>query len=349
MSQSDPGPTIRKRFTPRSERVKTWTEKDADGESQHFVRVPVSSTSEDRDGDQFTEAGLKNQQQQFDQDAVPMFLDHGASEDSRYATRGIAGKWESAEREGDVLYATARLNNANDDTEWLREYLEEDMPVGFSVGFRALEYDGDFEEGFEFDKVDLVETSAVGIPSNPDGVAAMSADESDWREELDQRSDDDPEEGSGDTMGKTDDNDDDQTTTELLRRVLDQQDEQIDALEEKVDDLADQLDKEDGSDDDEDDEEEDDDEEEEEGEDKSGDGEEQADEKGLTLVAGDDADEETQKELEELREKANDDGELTVDDSKTTLFGDEEDAVDEEPGDEKGAATSAAAGWGLHE
>ncbi len=152
----------------------------ADGEKEDGrkqIRMPVSSTAQDRDGDQFSEDGLEDLQRQFNEEKIPMFLDHGrGSRGSYYGTLGIVGRWDSAEieQEGDlkVLYATGTPTDANPDAADAVELIQDDMPVGASVGFRVLDYDGDRQDGYEFHKSDLLETSLVGIPSNPETVNA---------------------------------------------------------------------------------------------------------------------------------------------------------------------------------
>jgi hypothetical protein len=52
----------------------------------------------------------------------------------------------------------------------LQDLLEQDMPVGFSVGFIPTETEERGEGGMLVDDLDLMEVSAVGVPSNPDAV-----------------------------------------------------------------------------------------------------------------------------------------------------------------------------------
>lgn len=321
---------IRKRWTPPSGQVKVWTEK-ADGDEQYYIRVPVSSTSEDRDGDNFSRQGIEDLRAQFESGTVSLFPDHGASEDkhARYPWKDIMGRWEAAEIEDETVYATARLNRENEDADVLRRYLEEDMAVGFSVGFRAVDYDGDMQEGYTFHDTDLVETSSVGIPSNPDGVAAMSAEDSGWRKDLDDADDSQtPAATPDDTMTDSDTDTYRERMLELFeaqQETLEKQDETLRTLTDRIDDLATRAD--DSDDEDEDDEDDD----KEDGEDDSdSDDDEEDDSKSVTIVAGDDASEDVTKRLEELRELANDDGELDLEESKTTLFGeaDEDDEQD---------------------
>ena len=334
---------IRKRWSPASGSVKTWTEKD-DGEEHHYARVPVSSTSEDRDGDEFSEDGLADLKSQFDGDALNLFPDHGASEDkhSRYPWKDIMGLWESAEIDGGTLYATVRFNRQNEDADLLRRYLDEGMAVGFSVGFRPKEYDGSWEEGYVFHEVDLVETSSVGIPSNPDGVAAMSATDDAWRKELDAGDGDDAADTTDDAddmsntdteseKSDTDSTDDEPTELEELRALVREQSENVQTLSDDVEDLRDSVDdlsKSDDEDDDEDDDDEDDD-------------DADDNEKSVTLTASADADEEVIKQIEDLRKLANDDGEIDLEQSKTDIFA----STDDTDGEDSDAASDRSKEW----
>ncbi|ADD05222.1 uncharacterized protein Nmag_1646 [Natrialba magadii ATCC 43099] len=158
------------RFDPGKGAVKEV--EDEEGEDRKQVRMPVSSTAEDRDGDEFSREGLEDMKDQIDSGRVPMFLDHGrGAEGPYYGTLGIVGRWDSAEIETeggiDVLYATG-TPATTEPAEKMVQLLEDDMPVGSSVGFRILEYERDEDESkYRFHGVDLLEISQVGIPSNP--------------------------------------------------------------------------------------------------------------------------------------------------------------------------------------
>lgn len=320
---------IRKRWTPDADRVKVWEKESEDGEEQSFIRVPVSSTSEDRDGDEFTEDGLKSMRSQYRDGTVNLFPDHGASEDkyARYPWKDIMGRWVDAEIEGDELFATARLNGANEDAQVLRDYLDEEMAVGFSVGFRALDADGDMREGFEFRDVDLLETSAVGIPSNPDGVAAMSAETDNWRKQLD---DDLASDGAGEegNMPEDDKNTDppDGGTDDDEQRSVDVEElrDDVDSLDEKMDSVLEILQRSDEESEKEDDDGEDDD------DDEDDDGE---DEKSLTVTGTADQLEELRKSLDDVRDESNDEVKLADPQTEDFAEDDEQAEKDDSSGD----------------
>ena len=361
------GQYVEKRFTANPDAVEV---READDDGRKQIRMPVSSSATDRDGDQFSEEGLKDLRDQINEGRIPMFLDHGrGSRGGYYSALGMVGRWDSAEieQEGDdlkVLYAIGTPTKANPDADDMVALIEDEMPVGSSVGFRVLDYDGDRQEGYKFNKSDLLEISNVGIPSNPETVNAgadvgalaakggMYGQPSAPQAQLghypvggftapgavlttpeQQRS---ALQAPGGTMTEdkdTTDNDDDDRfdrVLSLLERTADtvnEQTERLDALEAELEQ------RDEGDDDDEDDEDEDDE-----------DDDDEDDEKSVTIVAGKDADEETVKRLEEMREAANDDGTLSLADSETKLFGE----VDEDDETEQRDATDGTAdtgGW----
>lgn len=145
------------------------------------IRVPISSTSQDRDGDKFTRDGLDDLMAQLESGEVPLYLDHGLSGETgwrEYRVEDMIGGWvggEIEERDGsDMLFGIARLEPDNDQAEMLASKVENELPVGFSVGFiPELESAREMDDGgLKFNVSDLLETSAVGIPSNPDAVMA---------------------------------------------------------------------------------------------------------------------------------------------------------------------------------
>lgn len=156
-----------------------------DGE---YLKVPISSTDTDRDGDRFSDRGLKNLRDQISETSRPVFGDHGMSDGGlfspRYGWKSIIGSQDDVdiEEDGDekTLYSYINPNSENPEGEGelLASYVKEGMPVGFSIGFRPLDKDGDSDDGFVFHETDLLETSAVGIQSNQQSVAGRGATDS---------------------------------------------------------------------------------------------------------------------------------------------------------------------------
>jgi HK97 family phage prohead protease len=182
-SENESGHTeIRKSFSVKREQIKVWKEEDDSGTEITHIEVPVSSPSEDRDGDEFSEQGLEHQAAQFRSGEVGMWLDHGLSTETNFPDYRVLeqiGGWKDARIDDDEqLFATAALRPSSDDAQELETMLDEEVaPVGFSVGFivEKSEEKEDSEHGQIFHKVDLLECSAVGIPSNPDAMVSDSA------------------------------------------------------------------------------------------------------------------------------------------------------------------------------
>lgn len=176
---------IRKSFSVKREdlRIRTVTkETGEDGEEIEVteIDVPVSSLGEDRDGDRFEEDGLDDLKSQASAGTVGMWLDHGLSDQGfpDYRVQDAIGGWINAYEEDDVLRAVGHLEPDNPKAEMLESKLEKGVvPLGFSVGFIVQEAEEreDSSHGLKFRSVDLLEISAVGIPSNPDAIVSDSA------------------------------------------------------------------------------------------------------------------------------------------------------------------------------
>lgn len=174
------GKQVRKAFRPSDSEVKVWMEERDAGPDVPMIEVPVSSTSQDRDGDVFSEEGLEDMKAQLDTGDVPMYLDHGISPETAfpdYRTLEMVGGWKEGIIEEGQLYARGALRPEKPEAQELKEMLQNGIaPVGFSVGF-MIEESGEESDvpGERFDATDLLEISGVGIPSNPDAVVSDSA------------------------------------------------------------------------------------------------------------------------------------------------------------------------------
>ena len=160
--------------------VKVWKARLVEsGPEVTLIRVPISSTTEDRDGDEFSLAGLESMLAGLKSGKVPLYLDHGFRESGArlYGALDMLGAWIDGEIEGNTLYGTAFLDPDNWLAMELARKIEAGLPMGFSVGFGIVKSRGKDNGGFIFDEVSLWEVSAVGIPSNPDAVnsAAVQA------------------------------------------------------------------------------------------------------------------------------------------------------------------------------
>ena len=160
--------------------MKVWKARLVEsGPEVTLIRVPISSTTEDRDGDEFSLAGLESMLAGLKSGKVPLYLDHGFRESGArlYGALDMLGAWIDGEIEGSTLYGTAFLDPDNWHARELARKIEAGLPVGFSVGFGVIKSRSKDNGGLIFDEVSLWEVSAVGIPSNPDAVnsAAVQA------------------------------------------------------------------------------------------------------------------------------------------------------------------------------
>lgn len=178
---TDSGETqVRKSFSVDRANLRVWKEENDNGTEVTYIEVPVSSTSQDRDGDAFSETGLENMKSQIDSGTVGMWLDHGLSAETGWPDYRVLeqiGGWKEATIDGETLSATAALRPSSEEAQELEQMIEEGVaPVSFSVGFIVeSENERDDIPGKEFEQTDLLEISAVGIPSNPDAMVSESA------------------------------------------------------------------------------------------------------------------------------------------------------------------------------
>ena len=148
--------------------------KNSDG----VERVPISSSNYDRDNDRMTEDFLLSMADQINTGHVALYADHGWGEHGFYSAYDKLGSWSDAVIENGVLYATPVLSDAKivaDKVEAVRDMLESNTPVSWSIGFMPTKWDANDEDGMDFKDGDLMETSIVGIPANPDAVSSMRA------------------------------------------------------------------------------------------------------------------------------------------------------------------------------
>lgn len=160
--------------------VKAWQAQLTEtGPEVTLIRVPISSTAVDRDGDEFSMAGLESMAAALRSGKVPLYLDHGQLPNGTrlYGALDMVGAWINGEIEGDKLYGTAFLEPGNWLGDTLVRKISAGLPIGFSAGFWINEAREKPNGGLIFDDVSLWEVSAVGIPSNPDAVnsAAVAA------------------------------------------------------------------------------------------------------------------------------------------------------------------------------
>ncbi len=159
--------------------VKAWqAQLTESGPEVTLIRVPISSTAVDRDGDEFSMAGLESMAAALRSGKVPLYLDHGRLPNGTrlYGALDMVGAWINGEIEGDKLYGTAFLEPGNWLGDTLIRKIDVGLPIGFSAGFWVNEAREKPNGGLIFDDVSLWEVSAVGIPSNPDAVNSAAVE-----------------------------------------------------------------------------------------------------------------------------------------------------------------------------
>ena len=144
-------------------------------EAKGRVSAIVSSESRDRDGDVIRAEGWN----------LDNFMRHPvllASHDY-HSLRSQIGEWESMEVEGKTMRGVARffIGKGNEEADWAFQ-LAKEKALAFSVGFvpdmdkaMPLQKDDPFgTQGLEFKGQELLEVSAVTVPSNPDALQRVA-------------------------------------------------------------------------------------------------------------------------------------------------------------------------------
>lgn len=179
---TDEAPKVHKHFQLNSKDIKQGEDEDGNP----IYKVPISGDARDRDRDQMSLEAQEEMTDQLRTGKIPVYGDHGRASDApRYSFTNILGQFINGEmssidnqerNEGEnVTLADMRLRTSHPDAKELQELLEGDWPVGFSVGFIPTEVeeitndDGELT-GLRVLDLDLMEASAVGIPSQPDSV-----------------------------------------------------------------------------------------------------------------------------------------------------------------------------------
>lgn len=105
---------------------------------QRFVSVCVSGLKSDKQDEMMSQEGIDDMITQFKSGTIPMFADHGLNpvtgEPGTYTWKGIMGVWTDAAQDGSNLKATLRLNEAHPDADMFFKFIQNKMPVGFSIG-----------------------------------------------------------------------------------------------------------------------------------------------------------------------------------------------------------------------
>lgn len=173
--------------------AKGVTEREIDGEQREVLRVPISSTRPDRENDRFDVAALEDMAAQIEREKPHVFDNHGLAgsfmEAIPYDSRETIGTQFDAEvteaEDGEHdLFAFVNPDGTHSEGErMLKQVRDEKQAIKFSVGFgigeeEAIEDDAGNQVGRRFLEADLMETSRVGIPANPDASLGVGAKDS---------------------------------------------------------------------------------------------------------------------------------------------------------------------------
>jgi len=144
--------------------IKASITKDDSGKTS--LRIPISSTTEDRDGDDFSPEGLKNMLEQLNTGNIGLYLDHGFSTFGIYNALDMIGAFYGGDIDQNELYGNVKLDMDDERAKTLYRKIEKGLPIGYSVAFVPIDSKEKPNHRRTYNKVDLLEVSAVGIPSN---------------------------------------------------------------------------------------------------------------------------------------------------------------------------------------
>jgi HK97 family phage prohead protease len=180
------GGPVTKQRTATADSVVT---REVDGEEQDMLRVPISSTRPDRENDEFDRDALEAMADQIRAENPMVFDNHGITggfmDAIPYDARETIGaqmdaEVETAEDSESDLYALVNPDGTHPEGErMIKQVREEGQPIKFSVGFQIQNSDEKTDDagneiGRIFTSADLMETSRVGIPANPDASVTQS-------------------------------------------------------------------------------------------------------------------------------------------------------------------------------
>lgn len=162
-------------------------------EEVEVLVVPISSTRTDREDDDFSADGLQSMRRQIREEQPLVFLNHGFTDFSKplYDARDAVGTQVDAEivemekpdaEDEQVLNSYILPDTTHPEGERMLERARAGQALKFSVGFRVLDFETDDEDeesdeppARTFHDVDLMETSMVGIPAQPDASVTAAA------------------------------------------------------------------------------------------------------------------------------------------------------------------------------
>jgi hypothetical protein len=199
---------INKGIAPSSQSKITETGPDGIAKTRYRLTGTVSTTSLDRDEERVTRACMQDMATRIKAKPMPIFGNHEHSWENML---GFADNAEVLDNELQVSIVTDYAET-NPKIPHLMGKMDGQMPLGLSIGGEVKEWHEAWEPSLKkkiklIDKVDLWETSIVGIPANPDASLSLPSQiakslknqgELSWRkEEIDLFNDSNLEKSSG--------------------------------------------------------------------------------------------------------------------------------------------------------
>jgi len=112
-------------------------------EKHRFIEVTLSGLKEDRDNEKMSQEAIDDMIIQFKSGTIGFFPDHGFHEQTGqpniYSWKQLMGVWVDARQDGESMPAVVRLNKAHPDSELFWNYINEGMPIGFSIGGKPID------------------------------------------------------------------------------------------------------------------------------------------------------------------------------------------------------------------
>jgi len=176
----------------RTVHAKAVDEMEIGGEQREVLRVPISSTRPDREGDRFSKEALEGMADQIREEKPLVFQNHGLAgswmdaipydQSETIGTHHDAEVEEADDGEYDLMAMVNPDGTHPEGERMLKQVRDEGQAVKFSVGFNIHGYESreDVESEYQgdgrvFTSVDLMEDSKVGVPANPDASAPVGA------------------------------------------------------------------------------------------------------------------------------------------------------------------------------
>jgi HK97 family phage prohead protease len=119
----------------------------------------ISSTSRDRDGDNISLNALKNAAGNLKDDLICLW---------QHKSDAVCGAWKNVRLNGNTLIADLKIATGTNLGKMVKALLDADVPLRASIGFMGVGKYDEKNKGITWDEIELMETSLVSVPSNPE-------------------------------------------------------------------------------------------------------------------------------------------------------------------------------------